>query len=113
MEKYIRIPWPESQELMEKDWFDDECVLDTDTAADYLIPYDRYKELEQADMIENLDKMEAATAKYQQTEMLSRAIQILKDCKTMISSLQEHDQIPEEWENNSIVEDIDDYLEMI
>ena len=28
MEKeYVIIPWPDSQELMDEEWFDDECIL--------------------------------------------------------------------------------------
>ena len=112
MEKYIRIPWPESQEVMDKSWFD-ECILDTDTSADYLIPYSRYKELEESDLVANQNKMDNATIGYQQMVLVTDAIQILKDCKTMIQSLEENDQIPEEWENNSLIDDIDDWLERI
>lgn len=46
MSKYVRVPWPESQSLMEYKWFKEECVLDTDTSADYLCPISRYKEVQ-------------------------------------------------------------------
>ncbi len=47
---YIPIEWPDSQYLMEKDWFD-ECVLDVDSkiyehsSSTYLVPIERYLEL--------------------------------------------------------------------
>ena len=48
---YVVVQWPESQELMDKDWFD-ECVLlnhekeiqDYGSSA-YLVPVERLKEL--------------------------------------------------------------------
>lgn len=42
-EIYVRVSWPASQLLMEEEWFN-ECILDTNSAADYLIPMDRYEE---------------------------------------------------------------------
>ena len=27
METYVLVPWPESQEYMEEDWFQDEAIL--------------------------------------------------------------------------------------
>ena len=27
MESYILVPWPESQEYMDEDWFDEEAIL--------------------------------------------------------------------------------------
>jgi len=47
MEKeYILVTWPESQELMDKDWFD-ECVLANieDESSAYFVPKSRINEL--------------------------------------------------------------------
>lgn len=47
---YIPVLWPESQELMEQDWFD-ECLLDVDckfseaSSSTYLVPINRYLQL--------------------------------------------------------------------
>lgn len=50
MDKYVLVTWPESQELMEEDWFD-ECILmnDLDRLNDigssaYFVPEERYNE---------------------------------------------------------------------
>lgn len=40
-DSYILIPWPESQMLMEEDWFK-ECVLSDDSS--YFVPFKRYLE---------------------------------------------------------------------
>ena len=51
MEKYVLVCWPESQMLMDVEWFD-ECILmnDMEHLADigssaYFVPEDRYLEL--------------------------------------------------------------------
>ena len=51
MEKYILVTWPESQLLMEKDWFD-ECILMNDEnhldnigSSAYFVPEERYNVL--------------------------------------------------------------------
>ena len=51
MDKYILITWPESQMLMEEDWFDEECILMNDEthldnigSSAYFVPEDRYTE---------------------------------------------------------------------
>ena len=46
---YIYIPWPQSQELQAKPWFDKEAVLDVDqkvsgTSASYFVPLHRWHE---------------------------------------------------------------------
>ena len=41
---YILVEWPESQELMEEEWFDDEAVLDVDCKfgdSAYFVPLKR------------------------------------------------------------------------
>lgn len=39
-EAYVLVQWPESQELMEEEWFEDEAILDvdSDTGSAYFIP---------------------------------------------------------------------------
>jgi hypothetical protein len=51
MEKYVIITWPDSQMLMEQEWFD-ECILMNDEkhlnnigSSAYFVPIDRYKEV--------------------------------------------------------------------
>lgn len=51
MEKFILISWPESQILMEQEWFD-ECILMNDEnhlenigSSAYFVPEERIKEL--------------------------------------------------------------------
>lgn len=110
---YIMVLWPESQMLMEEDWFD-ECILDQDSSADYLVPIDRYKQWKmKEELIANQDKMDTVAVSNMKSEILSCAIKILKDCRTMIESMEQHDQIPEEWENNSIIDDINEFLDMV
>ena len=44
MKKYIIVKWPEVQELMEEDWFDEEAVFINDDkfpSSSYFIPIDR------------------------------------------------------------------------
>lgn len=48
MEKYILVTWPESQMLMEQDWFD-ECILMNDVnhlddvgSSAYFVPEERF-----------------------------------------------------------------------
>lgn len=41
---YVLVKWPDSQELMDKDWFDDEAILDvngTFGSSAYFIPLNR------------------------------------------------------------------------
>ena len=41
---YVAIPWPENQEYMEEEWFQDEAILDVDSKigdSTYLIPIKR------------------------------------------------------------------------
>lgn len=41
---YILIPWPESQELMEEEWFEKEAILDINSTignSSYFIPLKR------------------------------------------------------------------------
>lgn len=40
---YVHVAWPESQEYMEQDWFEEEAVLDVDahTGSCYFIPLAR------------------------------------------------------------------------
>jgi len=43
-DSYVIVTWPESQEYMEEDWFEDEAILDTDSkfgSSAYLIPIKR------------------------------------------------------------------------
>lgn len=40
IEKYGLIPWPESQDYMDKEWFSEEAVSHTDSGA-YFIPFNR------------------------------------------------------------------------
>jgi hypothetical protein len=51
MEKYVLVRWPFSQEFMEEEWFDDECILMNDEnhyeeigPQAFFIPEDRYFE---------------------------------------------------------------------
>lgn len=51
MEKFVLVTWPESQNLMEQDWFD-ECILMNDDnhldeigSSAYFVPEERYEEL--------------------------------------------------------------------
>lgn len=50
---YIPIAWPESQKLMELDWFN-ECILDIESkifdrsSSTYLVPISRYLEFKQS-----------------------------------------------------------------
>ncbi len=44
MDSYILVVWPESQDYMEKDWFEEEAILDNSENAipsSYLIPISR------------------------------------------------------------------------
>lgn len=41
MNRYILVTWPESQELMEEEWFQEEAVLHPDLSSAYFIPEDR------------------------------------------------------------------------
>jgi hypothetical protein len=41
---YVRIGWPEVQNVMDEVWFNDEAILDTNTPADYLIPMTRIEQ---------------------------------------------------------------------
>jgi hypothetical protein len=41
---YVRIGWPEVQNVMDEVWFNDEAILDTNTSADYLIPMTRIEQ---------------------------------------------------------------------
>jgi len=50
-EKYVLVHWPESQILMEQEWFD-ECILMNDEnhleeigSSTYFVPESRYNEL--------------------------------------------------------------------
>ncbi len=38
---YVYVPWPETQEFMDEDWFEDEAILDINEASAYLIPIKR------------------------------------------------------------------------
>jgi len=41
---YVLIVWPDSQELMEEDWFEEEAILETEGkfgSSAYFIPYKR------------------------------------------------------------------------
>jgi len=43
-DSYILVKWPESQEYMEKDWFDKEAILETESkfgSSAYFIPLKR------------------------------------------------------------------------
>lgn len=43
-EAYVLVPWPESQDLMEEEWFDEEAVLDVDArfgSSAYFVPLKR------------------------------------------------------------------------
>jgi hypothetical protein len=51
MEKFVLVTWPESQKLMEQEWFD-ECILMNDEnhlddlgSSAYFVPEERYQEL--------------------------------------------------------------------
>lgn len=44
---YILVQWPDVQDLMEKDWFREEAILDVEAkfgSSAYFIPYNRYHE---------------------------------------------------------------------
>jgi hypothetical protein len=52
MEKYVLVTWPQSQMLMEEEWFDAECILMNDEnyldeigSSAYFVPEYRYVEL--------------------------------------------------------------------
>ncbi len=46
MEKYVYVAWSDNvQAFMEYPWFHEECILDTDSASDYLVPVERYWEV--------------------------------------------------------------------
>lgn len=38
---YVYISWPDSQEYMEEDWFEEEAILDINSSSNYLIPVTR------------------------------------------------------------------------
>ena len=38
---YAHIPWPDSQQYMDEEWFDSEAVLDVEEASAYFIPINR------------------------------------------------------------------------
>lgn len=38
---YVHVDWPESQELMEEEWFKDEAILDINESSAYFIPINR------------------------------------------------------------------------
>ena len=43
-EAYVIVQWPESQELMEKEWFNEEAILDTEGkfgSSAYFVPLKR------------------------------------------------------------------------
>ena len=45
---YVAVRWPESQALMEEEWFREEAILDTESKlgdSTYLIPLSRLEEL--------------------------------------------------------------------
>lgn len=48
MEKYVLIQWPQSQEIMEQEWFEDECHLCLNDEkfgpATYFVPEIRYND---------------------------------------------------------------------
>lgn len=51
MELYVLVTWPESQQLMEQDWFDKEAILMNDEShleeigsQSYFVPVERYEE---------------------------------------------------------------------
>lgn len=44
---YVLVEWPQSQDLMEEDWFEDECYLDASEQYDdcaYWVPQERLAE---------------------------------------------------------------------
>lgn len=45
MEKYILIFWPESQQLMDEEWFREEAVLHPDLDSAYFVPEYRITQL--------------------------------------------------------------------
>ncbi len=48
-EAYVVVQWPESQELMEEEWFDEEAILDVEGkfgSSAYLVPISRLIEIE-------------------------------------------------------------------
>ena len=59
MDRYILVTWPDSQNLMEQDWFD-ECVLMNDLdhldnigSSAYFVPESRYLSLDSTEVDEN------------------------------------------------------------
>ena len=51
MSIYVLVTWPESQQLMEQDWFDEEAILMNDEnpleeigSASYFVPIERYED---------------------------------------------------------------------
>jgi hypothetical protein len=51
MEKYVLVTWPQSQMLMEEEWFDAECILMNDEnhleeigSSAFFVPQERYEE---------------------------------------------------------------------
>jgi hypothetical protein len=52
MNKYVLITWPDSQEIMDEEWFQDECILMNDEnrldeigSSAYFVPEERYNKL--------------------------------------------------------------------
>lgn len=46
-DSYVLVQWPDSQELMEKDWFEEEAILETEGkfgSSTYFIPLKRMLE---------------------------------------------------------------------
>jgi hypothetical protein len=49
--EYVLVMWPDSQEFMEEEWFDEEAVLHPDESSAYFIPKERLEEYDQKTVI--------------------------------------------------------------
>lgn len=51
--EYVLVFWPDSQEFMEEDWFDEEAILHIDEPSAYFIPKERFEEFYKQNVINN------------------------------------------------------------
>lgn len=49
-DSYTLVHWPDSQDLMDEEWFEEEAILNTDESSAYFVPtYRLYEEKEEED----------------------------------------------------------------